>query len=288
MATVPTGQNSVERPLGTAVANPGVSQRADYGVDAPAVVRNLLMVGVGGLLLALGIYLGVIPRAIPLGGAGRPMISIALFGLAFGPGLACTFTGLAMIWNSRVGKVRHRDRMLEALTWSGSERVVDVGCGRGLMLIGAAKHLTSGRATGVDVWRAEDLSSNSREATLANALVEGVQDRVDVETADMRELPFPDASIDVVVSCSAIHNLEAAEDRAIAIGEIARVLRPEGRALIDDIRHFNEYRQAFATHGCELVARLDNRLTSAFWTIVSFGSLRPATLLVQKQLHSAG
>lgn len=150
------------------------------------------------------------------------------------------------------------------------------------MLIGAAKHLTTGRATGVDIWRAEDLSANSREATLSNARVEGVADRVDVETADMRKLPFADASIDLVVSCAAIHNLEAEQDRATTIGEIARVLKPGGRALIDDIRHFNEYRSEFAARGCELNARLDNRIASAFWAVISFGSLRPGTLLVQK------
>lgn len=150
------------------------------------------------------------------------------------------------------------------------------------MLIGAAKHLTTGRATGVDIWRAEDLSANSSEATLANARIEGVADRVDVETADMRKLPFADATIDLVVSCAAIHNLDAEQDRATAIGEIARVLKPGGRALIDDIRHFNQYRDEFAARGCRLVARLDNRIASAFWTAISFGSLRPGTLLVQK------
>jgi arsenite methyltransferase len=157
-----------------------------------------------------------------------------------------------------------------------------VGCGRGLMLIGAAKHLTTGRATGVDIWRAEDLSANSRDATLSNARIEGVADRVDVETADMRELPFADASIDLVVSCAAIHNLEARQDRETTISEIARVLKPGGRALIDDIRHFNEYRSEFAARGCVLIARLDNRIASAFWAVISFGSLRPGTLLVQK------
>jgi len=117
---------------------------------------------------------------------------------------------------------------------------------------------------------------------LSNARIEGVADRVDVETADMRKLPFADASIDVVVSCAAIHNLEAPQDRATTIGEIARVLKPGGRALIDDIRHFNQYRSEFAARGCVFIARLDNRLASAFWAVISFGSLRPGILLVQK------
>src|SRR5262249_35100229 len=132
---------------------------------------------------------------------------------------------------------RERERLLDNIRWTGAERVLDVGCGRGLMLIGAAKRLTTGNAVGVDIWQAQDLSCNKPEATLENARVEGVSDRVEVRTADMRQLPFPEDSFDVVVSCAAIHNLYEASDRAEAIGEIARVLKPGGRAVIDDIRH---------------------------------------------------
>jgi cyclopropane fatty-acyl-phospholipid synthase-like methyltransferase len=42
----------------------------------------------------------------------------------------------------------------------GDETVLDVGYGRGLHLIGAAKRLTTGKAPGVDIWQAEDLSGN--------------------------------------------------------------------------------------------------------------------------------
>jgi len=86
-----------------------------------------------------------------------------------------------------------------------------------------------GKATGIDVWQAEDLSGNRPEATRINAEREGVADRVEIQTADMRKLPFPDATFDVVVSRAAIHNLYTATDRAQAIGQIARVLSRAGR-----------------------------------------------------------
>jgi len=38
--------------------------------------------------------------------------------------------------------------------------VLDVGCGRGLLLIGAARRLTTGKAVGVDIWQAEDRVGN--------------------------------------------------------------------------------------------------------------------------------
>ncbi|MEP6764096.1 MAG: class I SAM-dependent methyltransferase [Gemmatimonadaceae bacterium] len=264
------------------------ASKPNYGLDAPAVVRNLLLAGSAGLILAAAIGLGIVPGAIEWTGSDGTHNAIGLLGFGLGPGIACTFTGLAMIWQSRIGKILERERLLGKLTWKGNEQVVDVGCGRGLMLVGAAKRLTSGRATGIDIWRSEDLAGNKPEATLENAQIEGVSDRVQVKTADMRELPFETDSIDVVVSCFAIHNLDAVTDRAQTISEIARVLKPGGHALIDDIRHFGEYRDAFARNGCPFKARLDNQLLSAFWTVISFGSLRPGVLLVQKQSADGG
>ncbi len=251
--------------------------RADYGLDAPGVVRNLLLAGAAALVLALLVRLGIVPRVIRLGPVG-----FDLLGTGVGAGIVLTFGGLWMIYSSRIGKRRRRERLLDALNWTGGEIVLDVGCGRGLMMIGAARRLTSGRAVGIDIWRSEDLSGNRPGATLANAAVEGVSDRVRVETADMRKLPFPDGAFDVVLSCFAIHNLDAPGDRDTAIAEISRVLKPGGRALIDDIRHIKQYRHAFALGGCRVERRLDNPLWSLVWTAISWGSLWPGTLLVEK------
>jgi arsenite methyltransferase len=56
-----------------------------------------------------------------------------------------------------------------------------------------AKLLPGGRAIGVDLWQA-DQTDNSQDATLANAALENVADRVAVHTADMTDLPLPDDS----------------------------------------------------------------------------------------------
>lgn len=249
----------------------------DYGLDAPGVVRNLLLAGGLGLAVAAAVRLGVIPPVLKLGPVG-----LELSGTGLGAGLTLTLTGFWMIYTSRIGKLRRRERLLNQLAWSGRERVLDVGCGRGLLMIAAARRLTTGQAVGIDLWRSEDLSGNRPEATLANAALEGVADRVKVETGDMRKLPFADASFDMVVSSYAIHNIEDVAGRAEAIAEISRVLRPGGYALIDDIRHFEQYRSVFASHGVALVRRIDNRLNSLFWTLLTFGSLRPGTMVVRR------
>jgi ubiquinone/menaquinone biosynthesis C-methylase UbiE len=96
----------------------------------------------------------------------------------------------------------------------GNETVLDAGCGRGLLLIEAAKHLPRGRAIGVDLWQTMDQSGNRPEVTLENARAEGVAERVEVKTGDMRELPLPDQSVDAVVASLSIHNIPNKEGRA--------------------------------------------------------------------------
>src|SRR5436190_5437913 len=154
------------------------NERVDYGIDAPGVVRSLVVVGIAGLSLwAMAVFL------VSSGRITIPKPYRGFVGMAFGTGLGCLAMAGWMVWESRVGKLRTRDQLLNKISWTGSEQVLDVGCGRGLMLIGAAKRLTTGRATGIDIWQAEDLSGNDFRATLENAQREGVLDRIWVETA---------------------------------------------------------------------------------------------------------
>ena len=256
--------------------------RPNYGLDAPGVVRNLLLVGGALLTLSvtarLGLWSGVF-RAGPIGGVDLEFP----FGRD-GAWMSLGFFGMAawMVWTSKVGKLRERERLLDRITWTGDEQVLDVGCGAGLMLIGAAKRLKTGKAIGIDIWKASDLSGNHSEATLENARLEGVAGRVEVRTADMREIPYADATFDVVVSCAAIHNVTSAADRGKVIAHIARVLKPGGHALIDDIRHGGEYRRVFQAHGCGDVKSVGSPVSAALLTLLTMGSLRPTILVVRK------
>src|SRR5262249_23076633 len=118
-----------------------------------------------------------------------------------------------MILYSKVGKLRIRDQLLGQIPWRGDERVLDVGCGRGLVLLGAARRLTTGNALGLDLWLAGALTGNRPEAVLDNARREGVLDRVEVKQGDVRQLPFADDSFDVVVSNFVVHEVDSRAER---------------------------------------------------------------------------
>jgi arsenite methyltransferase len=240
-------------------------QRPDYGIDAPAVLAVQAVVaftafGVAGLLAALG-------APHPL---GIPLAEVLLL-----TGLSCLANALAMLWYSKVGKLRERERLLDRVPWHGDEGVLDVGCGRGLLLVGAARRLSTGRAVGVDLWRGVDLSGNRPEAPLANARLEGVEERVEVTGGDARRLPFADGSFDVVVSGLALHNIPDAEGRARAVREIARVLRPGGHLALVDIHYTADYARTLRECGLADVERTRvGRLF--FWTfaLLTWGALR--------------
>jgi arsenite methyltransferase len=117
-----------------------------------------------------------------------------------------------------------------------------------LLLIGAAKRLTSGHAVGLDIWSTKDLSGNAIERTSANLAAEGVADRCGLATEKAQAMNFPDASFDVVVSNLCLHNIRGA-DRGRACAEIARVLKPGGVAVISDLMFVRTYAAAFRAAG---------------------------------------
>jgi arsenite methyltransferase len=213
----------------------------DYGLDAPKLVQRFAVRGA--LLIAFAVVLYFANRLT------SPGTAQALAGMLIFIGLGFLIVAATMVWSSRVGKLKLRDQLLNDFSWRGDETVLDVGCGRGLLFIGAAKRLKTGKATGVDTWQSEVLSGNSPEAALSNAKAEGVENRVKIESADTRKLPYGASSFDIVVSSLAIHNIDSVPERAKALREIARVLKPGGRLAIFDILHTSEYAKALQQLG---------------------------------------
>ena len=219
-----------------------MKQHAAYGIDAPGVVRAHLVFG---CVLAVFASIGfALPRPNPV------PIAVSI-GAAFVAAVVL-FVAAVMLRSSLVGKKRVCDRLIAALALSGHEQVLDAGCGRGLALIGCAKKLTTGKAVGVDLWSAKDLSNNNPEATLANAAAEGVVNLIEVKTGDITRLPFSDASFDAVISMTVIHNIPTRRARDAAIRELVRVLKPGGRIAIFDLLHMSRYAEVLQDAGMQV------------------------------------
>ena len=227
--------------------------KPDFGIDAPAVLRNLLAIGAA--LIVLGFLL---PQWLHLG-----RVYLDVRPSLVGAGVVFFVQGLLMLLYVKVGKFRHRDFMLGMHAWRGDEAVLDVGCGRGLLLAGAAKRLTKGgRATGIDVWSNEDMAGNSEAATLRNLELEGVADRCELVSAPAQVMRFPDASFDVVVSNLCLHNIYDPLPRAAAVEQIVRVLKSGGVALISDYKLTDEYAKAMAAAGLTVEKKRGSFLTT--------------------------
>jgi arsenite methyltransferase len=216
-------------------------RRGSYGIEAPYAPAFFAVVA------ALELAFAVISRNL------RVLLGALFIPTVLGFYLHATLRGKFVVWAE----------LLERLHLRADERILDMGCGRGAVLLMAAQYLTTGRAVGVDLWRSADQSGNSADAARRNAIAEGVADRVELHTGDMTALPFEDQSFDVVVSSLAIHNISGIVGRAKAISEAVRVLRPGGRLMIADIRGTGQHNAQLAKIGMNAIAR--RRLGWRFW-----------------------
>ncbi len=160
--------------------------------------------------------------------------------------------GIAMFAYGLKGKYRTRDVMISKINWKGNEQVLDIGTGQGLLMNGAAKHLTTGKSIGIDIWSSKDLSDNSIKKTLENAALEGLADKIEIRNEDAVKMSFEDNSFDVVLSLLCIHNIQPKADQEKACFEIARVLKPNGTALIGDYVPTTDYAKAFKKAGLKV------------------------------------
>jgi arsenite methyltransferase len=223
----PSATTQAKGPIGQ------VRRNGSYGIDAPYLLPIL------GALLAANVVQGVVSGSV------WPFVGALVV-------LACAACGL---YTSRRGKFVAWAELLDQLNLRGDERILDLGCGRGAVLLLAAQRLTTGRAVGVDLWRRGDQSGNAAEATRRNALAEGVADRVELHTADMTALPFDADSFDLVVSNVAIHNIKDSVGREKALEEAVRVLRRGGRLMIADLWATRAYRSHLMKLGMLSVTR---------------------------------
>lgn len=105
------------------------------------------------------------------------------------------------------------------------ELVLDIGCGTGVdTIVAAILAGPRGRVVGVDL--TPEMVERAKENVTKTSL-----ENVSFQEASAENLPFPEASFDVVIS-NGVFNLVIEKMRALQ--EVYRVLKPNGRFMIAD------------------------------------------------------
>jgi arsenite methyltransferase len=206
-------------------ASTHISVRAapDYALRVPS--HLLILLGLGLLAGAFGVGLLIAAPTVPAL-LGALLLVVAVLSAAFG-------LALGVITSPRL-RAGARRRVLEAVNWRGDEQVLDVGCGNGFLLTEVAKRLTSGKATGIDLWMT-GAGNQTADVAWRNAQLEGVAERVDIRNVDARAMPFGDQTFDVIVSSLMLHHAGGGADRERVLREMTRVLKPGGTLLLYDV-----------------------------------------------------
>jgi ubiquinone/menaquinone biosynthesis C-methylase UbiE len=160
-----------------------------------------------------------------------------------------------------VTEALEQTRILDFIGPVEGRRILDLGCGDGLLT--STLEERGARAIGVDVDRAMLQAASARSARGQGHSPRFVEGRIE-------QLPFPDGSFDVVVIVTVLCQVA---DRAGAVREAARVLRPGGRLVIGDLGRWS----AWAAR-----RRVKAWLGSELWQSAHFSTARGLSHLVER------
>jgi SAM-dependent methyltransferase len=216
--------------------NPQVTNpkgKIGYGIDDP---RTLIELGAAGIL---SVVVGLLITTYTSSTNPRAAETALLVGPAVG--FLILVVAVLLFWSSRLGKVREMTKIVGNIPWGGEEVVLDLGCGRGLATVLAAKKLHAGYAVGVDVWSKARISGNDPHSVLTNADHEKVGSKISAVKGLSAQLPLADRSVDVILSASMVHHLAPRRQREGLFVEMSRVLKDGGRIGILDAGNGNQY-----------------------------------------------
>jgi ubiquinone/menaquinone biosynthesis C-methylase UbiE len=135
----------------------------------------------------------------------------------------------AFEWVSRMpqmGWIRHFV-ISQAVVLKNQGKAVDLGCGAGQLVMEMAQKAPGIQMTGIDL--SEKMLADARQT----AQRVGLEDRVDFRLGNVEEIPFPNQSLDLVISTASLHHWT---DPVKVLNEIDRVLKPGGAYYVFDLR----------------------------------------------------
>lgn len=175
-----------------------------------------------------------------------------------------------MVWLFTLGHERaFREKILNFADLKPGEAVLDVGCGTGSLAIEAKRHVGStGSVCGIDA-SPEMLARAGRKAAKTGC-------EVVFKNGAAQALPFADGQFDAVLSTLMLHHLPRTARQQCA-GEMRRVLKPGGRALVvdfaDSADHANRFLAHIHRHGHVKPDEITALLGAAGLTIVNSGAV---------------
>ncbi|MFZ0532374.1 MAG: class I SAM-dependent methyltransferase [Anaerolineales bacterium] len=135
----------------------------------------------------------------------------------------------AFEWVSRTPQMRWiRDFVIsQAVVLKNHGEAVDLGCGAGQLVMEMARKAPGLQMTGIDL--SEKMLADARQSIQWV----GMEDRVDFRLGNVEEIPFPDQSLDLVISTASLHHWT---DPVKVLNEIDRILKPGGAYYVFDLR----------------------------------------------------
>ncbi len=140
--------------------------------------------------------------------------------------------GLYDLWANRNLKEIH-DTLIKLASLNGNEQVLDVGCGTGILASRLAETLRERTVYGIDM--------GPQMIRISKKRAREKDQETSYEVGSALNLPHANGKFDVVFTCLLLHLLDASE-KELALREIYRVLRPEGRYISAE---FEEYPTGF-------------------------------------------
>jgi ubiquinone/menaquinone biosynthesis C-methylase UbiE len=131
-----------------------------------------------------------------------------------------------LVFRGKLGRLL--DRALDLAQLRSGESVLDVGCGTGTLALKARERVGSdGLVVGID--------PGIRQIEWARTKAEQRRVEVEFQVAGIERLGYRDGAFNVVFSTMMMHHLPD-DLKRIGLGEIARVLAPNGRLVVVDFK----------------------------------------------------
>jgi len=204
--------------------------KGKYSIDAPRVFTSYVLLSV--IFIIWGI--------ISIMNNYKFKYIISFFALL------SIFFCIIFLHTTRRGKFNIWNNVVDTINIDSNIKYLDLGCGRGAILYLIVKRLDFiNKGMGIDLWKNNDQYENNIEKTKENAIAEGVENKIELITADMMKLPFRNESFDLITSNLAIHNIKDKNGRRKALEEAYRVLKENGELIIVDIGNIKEYKLIF-------------------------------------------